>query len=110
MEEEMAGFFKGRVLKTYVDGTTGAGGHARRILEEHPEIEQFIGFDQDPEALKIAAEVLSPWKEKVQLVHANFSDLSRVLKERGVTSVDGFFLTWESLRCSWIKSIRDLVF
>lgn len=93
MEEEMADFFKNCTLKTYVDATTGAGGHAKRILEEHPEIEQFIGFDQDPEALKIAAEVLNPWKEKVKLLHSNFSQLSESLKNLGVKKVDGFFLT-----------------
>ncbi len=110
MEDEMAGFFAGSHLKTYVDATLGAGGHALRILQEHPEIELFIGLDQDPEALVIAAETLLPWKDKVVLFHANFADLEKVLKKQKVKSVDGFFLTSEFHLCSWIKTTKDLVF
>ncbi len=93
MEKEMASFFAKKSLKVFVDGTLGAGGHAKRILEEHPEIEMFFGFDQDPEALAIAAKTLEPWKDKVQLIHANFVDFDKVLQKQGVEKVDGFFLT-----------------
>jgi 16S rRNA (cytosine1402-N4)-methyltransferase len=100
LEDEMASLFSGTTLKVYVDGTVGAGGHARRILEEHPEIEYFIGLDQDPEALAIASETLDAWKDKVHLVHSNFEDLGKVLKKMKVENVDGFFLTSEFHRCS----------
>ncbi len=110
LEEEMASFFADRKLKVYVDGTVGAGGHAKRILEEHPEIELFIGLDQDPEALKLAEAILEPWKQKVKLVHTNFSELAKTLKKLGVQAVDGFFLTSESRRCSSTKTTKGLVF
>lgn len=93
MENEMASLFAPKQLKVFVDGTVGAGGHAKKILEEHPEIEMFFGFDQDPEALEIAAETLAPWKDKVQLIHANFVDFDKTLKKQNIDSVDGFFLT-----------------
>ena len=110
LEEEMVLQFAGSNLKVYVDGTVGAGGHAKRILEEHPEIELFIGLDQDPEALSIAKDTLKTWEDKVKLVHANFEDLAKVLKKNGVKTVDGFFLTSEFHPCSSIKIVRDLVF
>lgn len=110
LEDEMAAFFKDSSLKVYVDGTLGAGGHAKRILEEHPEIDLFIGFDQDPEALAIAAETLKEWKDKIELVHSNFGDLAEVLKKKKVTKVDGFFLTSEFRLCNWTKTARGLVF
>ncbi len=93
MEEEMARFFAGSHLKVYFDGTIGAGGHAKRILEEHPEIELFIGCDKDPQALAIARETLAPWKEKVELIHGSFAELDTYIKQRKITAVDGFFLT-----------------
>lgn len=93
MENEVASFFAGSDLRVYFDGTLGAGGHAKRILEEHPEIEVFIGCDQDPEALTLAKETLSPWKGKVELVHGNFAQLDQILKKRKIAEVDGFFLT-----------------
>jgi 16S rRNA (cytosine1402-N4)-methyltransferase len=104
LEEEMAAFFAESHLKVYVDATLGAGGHAKRILQDHPEIECFIGLDQDPNALLIAEESLKDWKGKMHLVHANFDRLTQVLQERGVTAVDGFFLTSEFRPCSSIKS------
>jgi len=110
LEDEMAAFFAESRLKVYVDGTLGAGGHARRILEEHPEIERFIGFDQDPQALSIAGQTLAPWADKVELVHANFEEIGKILSKMKVKAVTGFFLTSEFHRCSSIKSKRDLVF
>ncbi len=100
LENEMAEFFSRDPLKIFVDGTVGAGGHAKRILEEHPEIERFFAFDQDPEALAIAKETLAPWKDKVVFVHSNFVHFDTTLKKHGIKSVDGFFLTWEYRPCS----------
>jgi 16S rRNA (cytosine1402-N4)-methyltransferase len=100
LENEMASVFSSSKLTVYVDATVGAGGHAKRILEEHPEITCFIGLDQDPEALAIAKERLLPWKDKVHLVHSNFANLDRQLQKLHVKSVDGFFLTWECHQCN----------
>jgi 16S rRNA (cytosine1402-N4)-methyltransferase len=86
-------FFAPVELKVFFEGTVGAGGHARAILEAHPEITTYIGCDRDPEALKIAQKHLEPWKDKVELVRGNFADLDQILEERKITTVDGFFLT-----------------
>lgn len=85
--------FEGVELKVFYEGTLGAGGHAKAILEAHPEIEQYFGCDKDPEALAIAADVLAPWQEKVELIQGDFSDLDLQMQERGIEQVDGFFLT-----------------
>jgi len=93
MRDECVKFFEGCSLKVFFDGTLGAGGHAQAILEAHPEIEVYIGCDQDPKALGIAKKVLAPWKDKVEFVQSNFIDLDRVLKGKKIRKVDGFFLT-----------------
>ena len=102
--------FEGKELKVFFEGTVGAGGHAKAILQAHPEIERFIGFDQDPQALSIAKETLAKWADKVELVHANFEEISKTLSKMKVKTVNGFFLTSEFHLCSSIKSKRDLVF
>lgn len=72
----------------FVDATVGAGGHAEAILQAHPEITRYIGFDQDEEALRIAKKRLEPWKDRVELVHANFVDMKEELEQRGINKVD----------------------
>jgi 16S rRNA (cytosine1402-N4)-methyltransferase len=71
----------------FVDCTVGLGGHARAVLEAGAS--SLIGLDRDPRALAEAREVLRPFGERVQLVHADYRRLGEVLQERGVASVDG---------------------
>ncbi|MGR3912639.1 MAG: 16S rRNA (cytosine(1402)-N(4))-methyltransferase RsmH [Candidatus Rhabdochlamydia sp.] len=91
MLEECLKGFEGCHLPVFFEGTVGAGGHAEAILSAHPEIERYIACDQDPEALELAKERLTPWKDKVEFVRANFKDLDEVLKARNVEWVNGFF-------------------
>lgn len=92
LAKEILHHFEGRVLKVFVDGTLGAGGHSQIILEAHPEIETFVGFDQDPTALKIAQERLDIWKNKTKIVKSNFGALAENLKKLSITGVDGILL------------------
>jgi len=89
MQDEFLAHFAGQTIHTFYEGTLGAGGHARALLEAHPEIKRYYAVDQDPEALAIAAQVLAPWKEKIIFIHDNFDNMKQHLNEK----VDGFFLT-----------------
>ena len=93
MKDEVVSLFSDVKIKTFFDGTLGACGHARAILENHPEIEMYIGCDRDPLALEIAACALREWENKVTLVHENHKDLHSILTQLGVDQVSGFFLT-----------------
>lgn len=86
---EVLEFFKGITLKVFMDGTMGAAGHAKRILETHPEIEAFIGFDKDVHALEIAQQELEPWKDKVHLKRGDFANALEHLKEEKIGCLDG---------------------
>ena len=100
MIQECLKGFEGRRLTTFFEGTVGAGGHAEAILNAHPEIERYIGCDQDPEALQIATNRLKPWNHKVELVRGNFIDLDTILSKRGIKEVSGFFLTLGCRLCN----------
>lgn len=100
MSKEFLQFFEGKEISYFFDGTLGAGGHARALLEAHPEIKTYIGCDRDPEALEIARENLKPWKDKVSFVQGNFADLDRYIAERGDHQMDGFFLIWGYRLCN----------
>lgn len=71
----------------YLDCTVGAGGHARALLEAGAG--QVLGVDRDPEVLTVARAALASWSDRVELVHADFREIDRVLDERGIGTVDG---------------------
>ncbi len=71
----------------FLDCTLGGGGHSRALLEGGAT--RVLGLDRDAEALTMAAKTLEPWRDLVELVHADFRQLDAILDERGVTTVDG---------------------
>ncbi len=75
----------------YVDGTLGGAGHSYHIAEKLT-TGRLIGIDRDPVALKVAGERLSPFADRVTLVHSNFCRMGQVLQELGISGVDGILL------------------
>lgn len=73
-------------LHVVIDGTLGAGGHAQALLEAHPEISHYLGIDQDPSALAIARDRLTPWAAKTIFRHGNFDEIDFYLKELALPS------------------------
>ena len=72
----------------YVDCTAGGGGHSKAILERLGENGRLIAIDQDPDAIEVLTERIAKDK-RVTLVKSNFSELSSVLGQLGITEVDG---------------------
>jgi 16S rRNA (cytosine1402-N4)-methyltransferase len=85
---EVLEIFAGKDLRRFFDGTLGAGGHAKALLEAHPEIERYIGCDRDPRAHELSTTVLAPWWEKVELVRGSYAE--EVKRVEGV--LDGFLI------------------
>ena len=73
----------------YVDATLGLGGHAVEIARRLGSGGRLLGLDRDTQALEIARERLAEFKDKVILVHANFSQIGEVFAERGFPPADG---------------------
>ena len=71
----------------FVDCTVGLGGHAQAVLAAGAT--RLIGLDRDTAALGIAAQSLSTWQDRVELVHADFRELPAVLATRGIEVMAG---------------------
>ena len=76
------------------DMTVGAGGHAEALLEAG--VGRVIGFDRDPEALRVARERLAGYGDRFTTVHRRFSQVGEaeatgplhgVLFDLGVSSM-----------------------
>ena len=70
-----------------VDCTVGTGGHAAALLEAGAA--RVLGLDRDADVLPLARRRLAAWKDRVDLVHADYRSLGDVLDRLGVDRVDG---------------------
>jgi 16S rRNA (cytosine1402-N4)-methyltransferase len=73
-----------------VDGTVGAGGHSREILNRILPSGTLIGLDRDARMLEIAAHQLSAYSPL--LFQASYAELPRVLAELQISAVDRILL------------------
>ena len=72
----------------YLDGTLGRAGHSREIARRLT-TGRLICVDRDQAALDAAQERLAPWRERVSLVHSNFSEIDAILDSLNLPAVDG---------------------
>ncbi len=73
---------------TVVDATFGAGGYTRAILAAA--VAKVYGFDRDPDAIAAGPERVSD--DRLTLIEERFSQMDRVLAERGIDAVDAIAL------------------
>jgi 16S rRNA (cytosine1402-N4)-methyltransferase len=75
--------------ETHVDGTFGAGGYSRAILEKGAAV---FAFDRDPEAIKEGEALAAACGGRLTLVPDRFSRMRQALSDRGVEAADGVTL------------------
>ena len=73
---------------TAVDGTFGAGGYTRAMLRAGAG--RVIAFDRDPDAIEEGRSLVPD--SRLTLVNERFSQMDRVLAERGIGAVDAIAL------------------
>jgi 16S rRNA (cytosine1402-N4)-methyltransferase len=91
LEEVLAGLDV-RSGGLYVDGTVGGGGHAAAILEASAPTGRLLALDRDPAAVARAQSRLTPFGERVTVVHASYERMEALARERGFVPADGVLL------------------
>ena len=90
MLSEVLAALEPKASETYVDGTFGAGGYTRAILDAANC--NVIAVDRDASAHALAA----PWKvtygDRLRLVEGAFSDIKAHLQMLGLETVDAIIL------------------
>lgn len=71
-----------------VDATLGLGGHSEALLQRFERV-RVVGIDRDAEALELAGARLAPYADRVELVHAVYDELPRILADLGLDRVQG---------------------
>ena len=75
--------------RTYVDCTTGGGGHSLEIAKRLPPSSRLICLDRDPDALRAAKERLKDYLPKITFCHTNYGRLGQVLEELKIDNLGG---------------------
>jgi 16S rRNA (cytosine1402-N4)-methyltransferase len=74
----------------YIDGTFGAGGYSRAILEMAET--RVIGIDRDQSAIAGGASLVEAAAGRLMLVEGRFGDLKTIVQQLGAERVDGIVL------------------
>ncbi|KAI6655038.1 16S rRNA (cytosine(1402)-N(4))-methyltransferase [Oopsacas minuta] len=73
--------------KTLLDMTFGGGGHTRAMLNSGAA--RVFALDRDLTAYNIACELANEYSNRIIPIHGKFSQISQLLKQRGIMKVDG---------------------
>ena len=74
----------------YLDGTLGAGGHSRKILESADC--SVVGIDKDPTAIELCRDLEKKYGNKFLSINGSFGNLSQHLNSIGINKIDGILL------------------
>jgi 16S rRNA (cytosine1402-N4)-methyltransferase len=80
----------GQNVNRVIDGTLGAGGHTRAILEVG--VESVLAFDLDAQAVALAQQNLVDFDERAILCHGSYLTMRDEAESLGWTQVDGILL------------------
>jgi 16S rRNA (cytosine1402-N4)-methyltransferase len=73
-----------------IDGTLGAGGHSRALLEHGAG--ELLGLDLDPQALAIARQTLQSFGSHAHIAHASYGEMTQEAARLGWDAVDAILL------------------
>jgi 16S rRNA (cytosine1402-N4)-methyltransferase len=90
MPEEVIAALAPRDGGIYVDGTFGAGGHARLLLERAQA--RVYAIDRDPSAIRYGRALQEIFGDRLVLLEGRFSEMIELMAAAGVERVDGVLL------------------
>lgn len=90
MLNEVLATLKPAAGEVYADGTFGAGGYSKAILDTADC--RVIGIDRDKSALWLGEDLKTIYKDRLILKHGRFSDVADLVADAGFPRIDGFVL------------------
>jgi 16S rRNA (cytosine1402-N4)-methyltransferase len=88
MVDEISALFATVPPGVVLDGTLGGGGHAERLLDDHPHL-RVLGLDRDPAALVAARARLQRHGDRLLTVHTRFDHLEGAMNAMSVPHLSG---------------------
>lgn len=79
-----------RIPERAIDGTLGAGGHTRALLESG--VQEVLAFDLDQQAIALARENLAKFTDRVHIAHDTYLNMTQHAHALGWNHVDAILL------------------
>jgi 16S rRNA (cytosine1402-N4)-methyltransferase len=73
----------------YIDGTFGAGGYTRALLQQGAHV---LALDRDPDAIAAGQTLVREAQGRLRLVHGRFGEMAELAATHGFESVNGIAL------------------
>ena len=74
---------------TYIDCTTGGGGHSLEIAKRMGENSRLICFDRDKDAISAAKSRLKDYLDRITFINENFTNIDKVIKDLSIDNLGG---------------------
>lgn len=87
MCEEVLSILKPSDDSVYIDGTLGAGGHSKKILESAKC--KVVGIDKDPTAIKLCKYLSEKYNDRFIAINGSFANLSDYITSLSFDKIDG---------------------
>ena len=88
--DEVIAALQPRAGGKYVDGTFGAGGYSRALLDAADC--KVWAIDRDPDVIHHAREIVTEYEGRLTVLKGRFGDMRPLLADQGVEAVDGIAL------------------
>ncbi len=92
MVEEVVKFLAPKPGMNFIDCTLGDGGHSAAILERTSPDGKVLGFDLDPQAIKVTRENLKEFKDRLLAVNESYTKLLEVVSGEKFGPVSGVLM------------------
>ncbi|MCF8474324.1 MAG: 16S rRNA (cytosine(1402)-N(4))-methyltransferase RsmH [Emcibacter sp.] len=90
MRDEIIAMMSPQDKEIFIDGTFGAGGYSRALLEAANCV--VYAIDRDPSVLPTASAMKAKFEERFHFLSGCFSQMDSLLVEQGIVSVNGVVL------------------
>ncbi len=90
LKDEVLHYMAPKDGEVYVDGTFGAGGHSRALLEAADCV--VYGMDRDPNVKEYVEQIEKDFGDRFIFIHGQFGNIKKLLNDHGVEKVDGILL------------------
>lgn len=79
-----------KAIHRAIDGTLGAGGHSKALLDAG--VSEVLSFDLDQQAIAIGREILSEFDDRSHIVHDSYMNMQHHAQKIGWQEVDAILL------------------